>query len=455
VAGAAATAALHVTRLADWRPLAAGTVTLILRGGGAPEERYAAPAPAVPGIFRPVVRTEHAVERSLHVQVQAEGIDETHDLGRVRVAASPDAHAAAEVAADEGIAFSKEQQWKVDFASAAVELRSLRASLPATATVRAAANGEAFLHAPMDGHLVAPAGGFPSVGMRVAKGQVLARLLPHLGRGTDLAALELELAKARLALQRTQRERERMERLHAEEAVAERRLADARGDEALAAAELEAAQRRMAHFRAAPAAHGDQGLPLVAPIAGVVVAAQAAPGAFLAEGARIAHIADLSRLWLEARVAEADIGRLQAPDGVSVRLPGRAESIEIEPRLVAIGGAVDPDSRTVPVVFELTRPHPLLKLGMALEAQIHGGGAANALAVPAAALVDDLGVATVYVQRGGERFERRIVRTGLRDGDWVEIRDGLRPGERIVVRGAYLVKLAASRSDAMSHSHAH
>jgi multidrug efflux pump subunit AcrA (membrane-fusion protein) len=124
-------------------------------------------------------------------------------------------------------------------------------------------------------------------------------------------------------------------------------------------------------------------------------------------------------------------------------------------RLVAIGGAVDAASRTVPVIFEMSRPDPALKIGMAVQAQIHAGETVQAPAVPAAALVDDAGLATVYVQRDGETFERRVVRTGLRDGEWVQVVDGLAPGERVVIRGAYLVKLAGSRGDAVSHSHAH
>ena len=50
----------------------------------------------------------------------------------------------------------------------------------------------------------------------------------------------------------------------------------------------------------------------------------------------------------------------------------------------------------------------------------------------------------VYVQTGGERFARRLVRTGLRDGDYVAIIEGLAPGERVVSRGAYRVHLALS-----------
>jgi multidrug efflux pump subunit AcrA (membrane-fusion protein) len=64
-------------------------------------------------------------------------------------------------------------------------------------------------------------------------------------------------------------------------------------------------------------------------------------------------------------------------------------------------------------------------------------------------------VATVYVMTGGESFARRLVRTGVRDGDWIEVVDGLEPGQRVVSRGAWLVKLASTRSGEIGHGHAH
>jgi multidrug efflux pump subunit AcrA (membrane-fusion protein) len=61
----------------------------------------------------------------------------------------------------------------------------------------------------------------------------------------------------------------------------------------------------------------------------------------------------------------------------------------------------------------------------------------------------------VYVMLGGESFERRVVRLGIRDGDYVQVVDGIAPGERVVTRGAYLVRLAGSSPAAAGHGHAH
>ena len=55
----------------------------------------------------------------------------------------------------------------------------------------------------------------------------------------------------------------------------------------------------------------------------------------------------------------------------------------------------------------------------------------------------------------GEHFEKRVLQTGIRDGGMVEVKSGVQAGERVVTRGAYLVRLAASAPDAFGHGHVH
>jgi multidrug efflux pump subunit AcrA (membrane-fusion protein) len=78
-----------------------------------------------------------------------------------------------------------------------------------------------------------------------------------------------------------------------------------------------------------------------------------------------------------------------------------------------------------------------------------------ALAAPVDAVVNDGGQDVVYVQAGGESFDRRIVELGPRDGPFVQIKSGLRAGEHVVVRGAYAVKLASSSTEPPASGHAH
>ena len=115
---------------------------------------------------------------------------------------------------------------------------------------------------------------------------------------------------------------------------------------------------------------------------------------------------------------------------------------------------VDPATRTLPVIFEFA-PDTQLPIGMAVQAQVFAGGARDAVAIPASSVLDEGGMAVVFVQAGGESFERQTVRLGAREGDWVEVLDGLTPGQRVVSRGAYLLKLASLQTGEIGHGHAH
>ncbi|MGB4334126.1 MAG: efflux RND transporter periplasmic adaptor subunit [Chromatiaceae bacterium] len=461
VAGENAEFLVHLTRLADFTPLTAGEVRVTLAGGEAPDETFVSPAPARPGLFRVAVTPATVGERHLRIALAAPDLQDIHDLGELPI--HPD-HLAAEQAAGDGdhqeggVVLFKEQQWRSDFATAIALPRRLRGSVPATGLLRASADGEAQVTTPIDGHLRPAPEGFPYTGIPVVAGQILAYLVPQLGGDSDVAGLELGVTRATSARNLARQERERLDALWQQKAIPNREVLQARSAEEVAEAELQAASKRLAQVQRTP--EGDMaGVPVRAPITGVVAQVQVAPGGFVEEGAPLFHFVNPERLWLEARVAEADIGAIRQPQGAWFRVPGFDRVFEVSAdqggRLVALGALVDPQSRTVPVIFEFPRPDPRLRVGQAVNARVFTGEEEEALAVPVGALVNDAGGEVVYVQTGGERFERRLVRTGLREGDFVAIAEGLTSGERVVSRGAYLVHLAAGTPAVAGHDHAH
>ena len=160
-----------------------------------------------------------------------------------------------------------------------------------------------------------------------------------------------------------------------------------------------------------------------------------------------------------AVLSEADVARLQQPDAVAFDVPGMDAPVEIRAgqngRLVGVGGMIDPESRSVPVIFALTNPDPRIALNQGVQARVFTGSTRSALSVPAGAVIDDGGQRVVYVMRGGESFSRVPVRLGVRDGDRYEVLEGLKAGDRVVSRGAMQVRLAAATPEAMGHGHAH
>ena len=453
IVGQTANFAAHLTWLADFKPFTQGRLTVVLAGGAAPEERFVVEAPAVPGIFKPSVSPKTAGERRLSLQVETAQGALTHELGTVTVFVDSKAAQKNHDTHDEndkGIPFSKEQQWKADFAVVPAIKGVARPSVTATATLKARPDGEAMLMAPTAG--IVRALNFPRIGQTVKQGQIVATFAPRLGSDTDQATLDAAVGKARIALAQAQRERERMESLFKAEAVAEKRLLDARAGEGMAQADYAAAQQRAGQLGG-----GANGIALRAPIDGTIADVAVSAGAFVAEGAPLLHIAQTERLWLEARVAESDILRLGQPSAVALRVPGSDTPLMVElgkaGRLIAIGNVVDAATRTVPVVFEFANPERKLRLGMSANVQIFSAGGTETVLVPASAVQDESGAQAVYVQLGGESFKRQLVRTGARDGESVAIVDGLQAGQRVVSRGAYLIRLSMSKSGPSGHAH--
>lgn len=455
VAGEQSTFAAHLTRLDTYKPVATGTVDVVLSGGGAPTERFRIRAPRAPGIFAPTVVPRATGERRLSLVLASPGLSATHDLGTIPV--FPDARAAAAAPRTpdpEGeIGLLKEQQWTTDFAVAPARSETVRESVRAPATVRPSADGSFIVAAPAPGQVRA-SGAFPALGAEVVRGQTLAMLAPRLGEGVDVASLRADVAEAQAEASLASTDVARMRRLYAQQAVAKRRVDEAQAAERIAQARLEAARQRVA-----PLGGGVAGIALRAPMSGRLAQVHVANGAAVGEGDPLFHIVDASELWLEAHVSEADAARLERPDGASFEVPGLTAPVEIRAgrngRLVGAGRMIDAQTRTVPVVFAMSDPPANIALNQNVQAQVYTGRTRPALTVPASALIDDGGQRVAYVMRGGESFSRAAVKVGLRDGDRVEIVEGLKAGDRVVTRGAMQIRLAAATPEAMGHGHAH
>lgn len=458
VVGQGSEFAAHLTVLADFSPLAAGTVTVVLSGGGSPEERFSAEPSDTPGIFRPVATPAHAGARDVTIEVHAPGLDAVHDIGSFTVYASAAEAPEAEEEEDGGISFLKEQQWKMEFSVEPVARRSLRATLPVFGHVRARPDGEAIVTAPSAGRVLATSP-LPSIGATVAREDRLAVLAPVLGAGTDLASLELAVDRARVALEHANRELARVTALRDQGAVSDRRVSEETLERDQAAAELSAARRRVSQFRRLQrpgAVRSRDHLDVRAPISGTVVEVRATPGAFVDDGAALFRIVDPAALRVQAFVPEADLDVLSSLQGAWVWLTGLdAPPIELGPdALVSSAGPVDHETHAVEVLFTLPAG-VIARMGQPADVQLVWGEAVDGPSVPYRSIVWHAGLPYAYVMTGGESFERRQLRLGPREGRFVAVELGLDVGERVVVEGVDVVALAESAPAAAGHGHPH
>jgi multidrug efflux pump subunit AcrA (membrane-fusion protein) len=140
--------------------------------------------------------------------------------------------------------------------------------------------------------------------------------------------------------------------------------------------------------------------------------------------------------------------------GAEIELPGSERAVPIR-RLINISQFVDPNTRTVNVTYEVENSDRRLAIGQALSVRLFLSQAARSVAVPEDAVIDDGGRPVVFVQVAGESFARRPVRLGARASGYVQVLDGVKPGERVVTRGAYLIRLAALSPQIPAHGHVH
>ena len=118
-------------------------------------------------------------------------------------------------------------------------------------------------------------------------------------------------------------------------------------------------------------------------------------------------------------------------------------------------GVLDSTTRALALQMEVANPGGTLLIGQAGTAILYTSGTTRMPAIPKAAVLMDAGRPYVFVQTGGERFARRLIEIAARDGDLVGIKSGVKPGERVVVRGSYDVQLASAAKGLPAEGHVH
>jgi membrane fusion protein, heavy metal efflux system len=347
------------------------------------------------------------------------------------------------------IRLTKESQLLYEIRTAPAQVKPLESMLPVTAYVRVKPQLKAALAAPVTGllRLEKPI----SIGSRVAKDELIATLeqTATLSDQISLESYKFERIKRRTQV-RDEAEHSRQQLVAANlELNRKRKLYEAG---AIPLKDMQEAEQRVA-FVSAEAAHAQQNLvdlndslknpvssyQLKAPIAGIVVALEAANGQQLDAGKTIITIVDLSSVWLEAQVFEIDLPKLPQARKATFRVPAIGNNlytIAVEKQhFFTLGSAINTATRTLPVYFEAANKDYRLRDGMAAELMIDTGDGREALIVPRAAVLADEQQQMVFVYRGGEIFEPRIVQTGAASAAGVEILSGLAAGERVVVAG--------------------
>lgn len=175
------------------------------------------------------------------------------------------------------------------------------------------------------------------------------------------------------------------------------------------------------------------------PVNGIVTEKAALKGMRFMPGEMMYKIADLSTLWVIADVSEQESGLIKNGQATKVKLdayPGR----EFNSRVTYVYPTLNAQTRTTQVRLELANAGGLLRPGMYAQVELAGlGSKGRVVAVPDSAVIYSGRRELVLVELGAGRFEARVVKLGTHSDDYVEVKEGIGEGEKVVVSANFLI----------------
>jgi membrane fusion protein, heavy metal efflux system len=323
----------------------------------------------------------------------------------------------------------------------AVQLKPISGDLSLPGKVQYSEDRYAKVSSPLVGRVVEVRA---KLGDKVAAGQVLLSI-----DSADIGAAYSDFVKAESDLQLTTRNYELAKDLYETKALSKKDLVQAENDFLKAQAEFRRARQRLLGLRV-PASELDKPraermitsrFDLKSPLTGTVVERNVTVGQMVgADPAQMLYtIADLNVLQVVAEVYERDLSRVSKGTPVTVTVEAYP-SETFSGTIVYVGDVVDPTTRTIKVRCNVTNRDLKLKPEMFARVRLKTGSSMPVLALPKQAVIEVGGQAFVFVQAADGRYARRPVVTGTMSGDSIEIQEGLQAGERVVVKGALLLK---------------
>jgi Cu(I)/Ag(I) efflux system membrane fusion protein len=151
------------------------------------------------------------------------------------------------------------------------------------------------------------------------------------------------------------------------------------------------------------------------------------------------RIADLSSLWLQAEVFEQDLGLVRLGQAAKIHVNAYPDRV-FSGKVAFVYPTVTAETRTAKVRIELSNPGLLLKPAMYAEVELAVPQAtAKRLSVPDSAVLDSGSRQLVLVRRDEGRFEPREIKVGARGDGYVEVTEGIKEGENVVVAANFLI----------------
>lgn len=174
------------------------------------------------------------------------------------------------------------------------------------------------------------------------------------------------------------------------------------------------------------------------PVNGTVIEKSAVEGMRFQPGDALFRIVDTSTMWVLAEVYEQDLAFVKVGDMAKIVLNSWPDR-PLTGKITFIYPGLGKESRTARVRIDVANPDGLLRAEMAATVEIDSPIPGRSIAVPASAVIDRGNSQIVLVERGEGLYEPRTVKLGVHVPGWVQVLQGLKPGERVVTSATFLI----------------
>lgn len=288
------------------------------------------------------------------------------------------------------------------------------------------------------------------LGSPVERGQPLAVIF-----SSELAEAQMKYLSMRAMVQADRQKLQRTQKLVELGAASRQELEEitatysARETEVAAAGQrlllLGLSQDRVANLESASQAVSEVTVP--APATGIVITRAVNPGQVVSAGQDLFVVTDLSSVWVVGDLYEKDFSQVRVGSDATISLQSAPNTV-LRARVAYIDPRVDAAARTAKVRVEVPNRNSELRLGMFVTVKFQTGTAQRMTLVPRNA-VQSVGERTVvYVPVEGEegKFAERPVKLGQPVGDFVQVLEGLKPGDKVVTDGSFSLRAEATRT---------
>lgn len=433
----------HFTRLSDFKPLDSASITMILKVEGK-EQRVSLESPHTPGIYPFEITPQTAGCGSMMFEVKRGDSIVSIGFSHVHVVATHDAlhgeddhdheheghdHHHAETPAN-AVTFTKEQSWKIDFATEVCHKEQFGSIIKAAAQVQPSQGDEREVSAKAAGIVVFSNPNLVE-GTAVSAGQRLFSIESNALADNNMSVRFQEVAANYSAAKSAY---ERKQQLAADKIVSQSDLEKARLDYETAKAGYDNLKGNFSK----------NGAVVSSPLSGFVKSVAVRNGAYVEAGQAVVTVTQNRDLFVRAEVHPRYYHDLQHIQSASIALPNGVEVYSLERlggSLVSYGRATDASNPLIPVTFRFRNTVDMLS-GSFVTLYIRVASEDEVIAVPNNGIVEEMGNYFVFVQVTPELFEKRMVSLGATDGERTVVVSGLRDGERVVSKGASMVRMA-------------